>query len=176
MFPNYTYIAESTQVINRKKPHSCFRMTQKPENCDDTNTQCFVNYVMPRYKFEDAFISCSVPREIYRKLNLIQPKDYFQDRIEKYLAISRKEVVLKWTFEKKLKEYKENYDYFIKQNVYKYIEKLTIVTDEYMKMVDYFDRVMKYFKNEKYKIDFLKQNSAYKYEDYLSCCKIKLNN
>ena len=88
------------------------------------------------------------------------------------MGIQRNEVVLKWKLDKELKEYKEFYKSYIKENVNKYIKKLTIVTDEYMKFLDYYDNVLKYFKNDKYKFTFLKQNTASKYEDYLSCCKI----
>jgi hypothetical protein len=168
MFPDYTYLPESTQVINRKKPETCFRVTQRPDGCDDFTPSCFINIVMPRYKFEDAFVNCRIPREIYNELNLITVQDYFKNRIEYYLTISRKEVVLKWTLEKKMKEYQDTYNKFIRNRVNKYIEKLTLLSNEYMKFKDKFKNILQYFNNTKYNfVDIPSKNSIY--EDYLNC-------
>jgi hypothetical protein len=169
MFPDYTYLPESTQVINRKSPDTCFRVAQRPDRIEDTNIQGFIEFVMPRYKFEDAFINCRVPKEIYNAESLTSPQDYFIFKIEDYLKISRREVVLKWKLEKIIKEYKDTYNKNIIEKVNKYIETLTIYSNEYIKFISKFEKLLAYFKNEKYKFNIKMISKAYKYEDYIKC-------
>ena len=80
-FANYTYLAETTQVMSKDKPRTCFRMTMSTDNCLDTDLQCFATAIFNRYRSEDYFTTCDVPPDELAKMNAKTSIEYFKNKM-----------------------------------------------------------------------------------------------